>query len=1004
MRSSERQDIATVARPWATEQRTGRQSLTRSATFLVWCLFVPIPAGILSPLPASATQPYTATFEPQPARFVRLLIHSTNRGQPAIDEIEIFGSDGKSNLALASHGAKASASSCLSGYAIHQIAHLNDGQYGNEHSWIAASTSTEWAQIELPEPARIARITLSRDREGRHIDRIPVQVDLQLSSDGHRWQTVAQMKNQAPAPQAKHQAPPYNPPADLPEPFSWDGLLRYAFLCERATWERMDREDHLSPYKADQPAFPGGTPYWGKIAKLPPTERALTQFADLIERLAAKGADVNAEREQLAALRQRQTADDGALYLEARLAKRQLMFRDPDLASLERVLFVKRHPYLSSHNYSDVLDSQFVSGGGICALDIPRTEGRLAPESAKLTTLFDASGGIARDPMADFDGTKIYFAFRPDKVPTDGEAPYWHMWVVGADGSGARQLTDGPFHDYYPCPLPDGGLTFISTRCRARFLCWRPQAFVLFRMDGDEIRPLSYANLSEWTPAVMRDGRILWTRSEYIDKGADFGHTLWAIRPDGTHPELIFGNNTPNCYINGREVPDTRELLCTLFSHGGDHNGPLGLIDLAKADGPSDPDAITNITPDTRPHYNMSWPRHECWRDPVPLTRDYFLASHAPANRFGLYLVDRYGNRELLYLDPKIGSMTPSPLRPVTHPPELTRVPRSRSREALAAPAQSEALTISAPTSRSSSPNLPSHPDNDLGQFVVADIYQGLGPNISRGKVKFLRVCQEVRADLLRLPDGSYQADHQQFQDWYATPIHKVKGPHGWPSYVAKASLGIVPIESDGSASFYAPAGKVLYLQALDESLNELQRMRSVIQLQPGEQRGCVGCHEHRHSAAPVRPTLAARRPPSTLQPPPWGAVPFAYERVVQPVWDKHCISCHGAESADGGIRLTGATDKELVPASYRALIEGGFVHYFDMTYKLRHEKAEPATFGTLQSQLTKFLEPSHYDVRLTPDEIHSVKCWIDLNCPLWPDYQYRPERSAAVVEAPLIK
>ncbi len=42
----------------------------------------------------------------------------------------------------------------------------------------------------------------------------------------------------------------------------------------------------------------------------------------------------------------------------------------------------------------------------------------------------------------------------------------------------------------------------------------------------------------------MRDGRILWTRSEYLDKGADFGHTLWAIRPDGTHPELVFGNNT----------------------------------------------------------------------------------------------------------------------------------------------------------------------------------------------------------------------------------------------------------------------------------------------------------------------------------------------------------------------------------------------------------------------------------------------------------------------------
>ena len=72
---------------------------------------------------------------------------------------------------------------------------------------------------------------------------------------------------------------------------------------------------------------------------------------------------------------------------------------------------------------------------------------------------------------------------------------------------------------------------------------------------------MSHANLSEWGPSVMSDGRIIWTRSEYLDKGANFGHTLWAIRPDGTHPELLYGNNTKNCLLNGREVPGTPELL-----------------------------------------------------------------------------------------------------------------------------------------------------------------------------------------------------------------------------------------------------------------------------------------------------------------------------------------------------------------------------------------------------------------------------------------------------------
>ena len=276
--------------------------------------------------------------------------------------------------------------------------------------------------------------------------------------------------------------------------------------------------------------------------------------------------------------------------------------------------------------------------------------------------------------------------------------------------------------------MADGGLAFISTRCRARFLCWRPQAFVLFRMDadGENIRPLSFANLSEWSPAMMRDGRILWTRSEYLDKGANFGHTLWAIHPDGTHPELIFGNDTINCYMNGREVPGSREICCTIFSHGGDHNGPLGLIDLSK--GPFDSAALTNITPDINPHYDMSWPAQECFRDPTPISRDYFLASHAPADRWGLFVVDRYGNRELLYLDPEIGSMCATPLRPAPRPPVL-------------------------------SPQDPQAVEEEMGQFTLADVYQGLAPAVPRGKVKYIRVCQEIRSDAgaiaqRRVPQG----------------------------------------------------------------------------------------------------------------------------------------------------------------------------------------------------------------------------------------------------------
>jgi hypothetical protein len=574
---------------------------------------------------------------------------------------------------------------------------------------------------------------------------------------------------------------------------------------------------------------------------------------------------------------------------------------------------------------------------------------------------------------------------------------------MDADGGNPRQLTTGPFHDFDPVALADGGLGFMSTRCKSRFLCWEPQAYVLYRMQpgGKDLRRLSFANVSEWNPNVMRDGRILWTRSEYQDKGADFGHTLWSIRPDGTHPELVFGNNTPYGYGHGREVPGTNEVVCTLISHG-DHQGPIALIDRTRS--PYDTAAITNITPDTRPQYQMGRSHQETFRDPEPISRDHFLVSHSPGPRshWGIYIIDRYGNRELLYLDPTISSKRPSLLRKRPTPPVLPASPD------------------------------PQLAREGLGQFTVQDVYQGLGSGIARGRVKYLQVSKEVAPPLEQLACGEFRSTHPAFQDFYATPIHQVTGPPhsyttrtgnatqphsfrsgsaapgndgvlaiteraGWPSYVAKAVLGTVPIAADGAANFTAPAGAVLYFHLLDKDFNELQRMRSVVQLQPGERRSCVGCHDDRRQAPPPGLSLTPAPPVVALTPPPWGAEPFDYQRVVQPVLDANCVGCHNG-TLPNRTDLRGQLDAQRVPASYRTLIAGGWVHYFDWHYGSRHFKAEPLTFGTRKCRLFEVLEqPSHPEVPLAADELRAIKAWIDLNCPLWPDYRYRPDRPAAL-------
>jgi hypothetical protein len=133
-------------------------------------------------------------FTPVNARFIRFTILGTNDGaEPCLDELQVFGSDAPGNLALATAGAKASASSLLPGFAIHQVPHLNDGQFGNEHSWISSARGAGWAQIELPKEHSIYRVVWSRDGAEipRFDDRLPVRYRIELSRDGQMWSIVS---------------------------------------------------------------------------------------------------------------------------------------------------------------------------------------------------------------------------------------------------------------------------------------------------------------------------------------------------------------------------------------------------------------------------------------------------------------------------------------------------------------------------------------------------------------------------------------------------------------------------------------------------------------------------------------------------------------------------------------------------------------------------------------------------------------------------------------------
>ena len=181
----------------------------------VWALLI-LFAGVLgSPLASAAMKevgsdrPNRITFEPQTAKFVRFIIHATNSGAPCIDELEVYGTEEpKRNLALSPH-AVPSASSCIAGYPVHKVAHLNDGNYGNSYSWISAGEPDAWAQIELPEPVLVNRVAiLPRPAAPVRRPDADTAYSMPIQQDGATWTTVAEVAATAAAVNLNPQARP----------------------------------------------------------------------------------------------------------------------------------------------------------------------------------------------------------------------------------------------------------------------------------------------------------------------------------------------------------------------------------------------------------------------------------------------------------------------------------------------------------------------------------------------------------------------------------------------------------------------------------------------------------------------------------------------------------------------------------------------------------------------------------------------------------------------------
>ena len=703
-----------------------------------------------------------------------------------------------------------------------------------------------------------------------------------------------------------------------------------------------------------------------------------------------------------------------ALFAAVCRLRREILFSHPAL-DFPRLLINKHAPGAYSHNCDQYLGRHSRPGEGLVVLE----NWQSSPRETRLLGDKMLRGDTAH-PTLSFDARRVVFGFCNHAIGDRG----FFIYEAATDGSFVRQLTgtekdpmEGAggrktvkIEDFDPCYLPGGGIVFTSTRSQCFGRChggrYTP-SYLLYRADADggNIRPISFGEANEHFPSILNDGRVVFTRWEYINRNQIALHKLWWCRPDGTEISNFYGSNSATPWAKnysdyGREqkwyahmseearkrvlpflisetraIPGSRKVVATAGAHHSYTAGCLVIIDPDLGEDGFEP--LSKLTPET------PFPEPEDWFEapgnymtPYPVNGELFFAGYSPyyipnqgklvpQNDYMVYLVDTLGGREPIYTDPAISCVSPMPLLPRKEPPVIPSI-------------------------------LPKEPPADkTGTLVLQNVYlTGNDPEkkIKPGSIRHLRIFQ-----ILNLPQNGHP--------WC-----------GSREDFARKILGTVPVNPDGSVKFKVPAGIPIHLQALDENRMALLTERSLFHVMPGEVRSCVGCHEPVGTAPQIRSSAMRQQEALTITPPPGPQYEggFSFKRSVQPVLDRYCIGCHGlGKELPGKINLLGSygrtDDRSLrMPPfgfnngdSYRSLTtKEGLV-------KLALRKSNggpdsetvnsrPGDYFAHASKLAPMLLAGHPDsdgkkrVELDRVSLYRIVQWLDTNCIRYGDFSPR--------------
>ncbi|MGH2270530.1 hypothetical protein ACQ9LF_01885 [Anaerohalosphaeraceae bacterium U12dextr] len=687
-----------------------------------------------------------------------------------------------------------------------------------------------------------------------------------------------------------------------------------------------------------------------------------------------------------------------ALYLNACQARRAKRLTPLVEKKPQGIVFARHYNMGGSHYaYTEGLsDAQserlFLPGSQLCLLRMEGLYGRVE-------ILLNAPDGVIRDVDTSWDGKHILFSWKKSDRKDD-----YGLYLMEVDTHKVTTITNDLGHaDYEGVFLPNGDILFNSTRCVQIVDCWWTEVSNLYTCgpDGRFLRRLGFDQVHTNYPTVTEDGRILYTRWEYNDRGQIFPQSLFQMFPDGTAQTAFYGNNSwfPTTIIHARHIPGTQKVMAVFTGHHSLQAGKLGILDPGRGRQENQGAQLVAPVRETPAERIDAYGQDgDLFMYPWPLDERHFLVSYAPRGWednelgryrtvFGLYLMDIDGRRELLDIDTDKGIST-------GRMAILAERPRPHVR--------------------------PSTVDyqKTTGIYYIQDIYEGPGlKDVARGTIRNLRV---VALEYRPAGIGSNTNHGPAGGALSSTPI-SVFG-----CWDVKTVLGQAPVFEDGSAMFEVPARTPVYFQALDAKGYAVQTMRSWSTLQPGEISSCIGCHSENKQAAPLlhKASQAMRAGVQPLQPTDGPVEGFSFIKRVQPILDRRCISCHNDRTDSRFannplIRPTPESKSDSKQAgrrrafsllstpnhdpdaqrywsdAYLALTEpslGAFRAPSEGLVRWVHPQSEPSiqppySTGAAISPLIKMLEKRHHGVSLPASELQTIALWIDLGVPYCGDY-----------------